>query len=80
MSGKMDAHSQMQNSIYDDTGRGHITMRVNRLLDKAKKVIANETKKLQKEKERESFRMEQKLAKTKTTLANAGMSIMGSTN
>ena len=76
MSSKMDAHSQMQSSIYDDTGRSHQTMKVNRLLDRAKKVIANDTKKV----EKEAFRMEQKLAKTKTTLQGAGMSIMGSAN
>jgi len=54
MSSKMDAHSQMQCSIYDDTGRSHQTMKVNRLLDRAKKVIANDTKKV----EKEAFRME----------------------
>ena len=54
MSSKIDAHSQMQNSMYDDTGRNHQTIKVNRLLDRAKKVMANDYKKA----EKENFRME----------------------
>ena len=38
-----------QNTIYDDTGRNAQSMKVHRLLDKAKRVIANENKKLQRE-------------------------------
>lgn len=39
----------MTATIYDDTGRGMQTLKVQRLLDKAKQVIAYENKKLQKE-------------------------------
>ena len=51
-------------------------MKVYRLLDKAKRVIANENKKNQKD----SFKTEQKFTKTKTSLASAGASIMNSAN
>ena len=47
-------------------------MKVHRLLEKAKRVIANENKKTQKD----SFRTDQKMTKTKTSLASAGASIM----
>jgi hypothetical protein len=39
----------MTTTIYDDTGRGLQTLKVQRLLDKAKQVIAYENKKIQKE-------------------------------
>ena len=44
MSSKMDAQSQMQSSIYDDTGRGDKTMKVNTLLRRAKLRIAEDNK------------------------------------
>jgi len=39
----------MNTTIYDDTGRSMQTMKVQRLLDKAKMVIAHENRKTQKD-------------------------------
>ena len=55
-------------------------MYVNKLLDKAKRVIAAENKKEQRQSVKDAIKIEQKFQKTKSTLQSAGMSIMGSAN
>jgi len=44
MSKHGDTSGQMSQSIYDDTGRGAQSLKVHRLLDKARRVIQREAK------------------------------------
>ena len=69
------ATSSAEASIYDDTGRGKQTQKVHRLLDQAKRVMANEQKKMQK-----SFTKQQtkKSYGKSSTLQNAGNAMMSS--
>lgn len=72
MSKHADASGQVNNSIYDDTGRGEKSLKVHRLLDKARKVIAVENRKLMK--------ADTKLKGTtggKSAFMSAGAHIMG---
>lgn len=68
MSKHGDTSGQMSQSIYDDTGRGAQSLKVHRLLDKARRVIQREAKK---------EKMAADKGGKKSTFANAGANIVG---
>ena len=49
MSKQQENQKNFGDTIYDDTGRGLQTLKVHKLLEKAKQVIAHENKKAHKE-------------------------------
>lgn len=78
MSKEKEAANSMATTIYDDTGRAHQTMKVQRLLDQAKRVIAAETKKANKARMKETGQTSVH-RKNFNTMNTTKMSAMGMT-